>query len=50
MGISYAETLNLYKEFIEEYKDIENYTDTIAAFKIGSAAMLMGKQLFMEKA
>ena len=22
MGISYAETLNLYKEFIEEYKDI----------------------------
>ena len=23
MGISYAETLNLYKEFIEEYKDIE---------------------------
>ena len=50
MGISYAETLNLYKEFIEEYKDIENYTDTIAAFKIGSAAMLMGNSSLWKKA
>ena len=49
MGISYAETLNLYKEFIEEYKDIENYTDTIAAFKIGSAAMLMGNSSLWKK-
>ena len=49
MGISYAETLNLYKEFIEEYKDIENYTDSIAAFKIGSAAMLMGNSSLWKK-
>jgi len=49
IGISYAETLNLYKEFIEEYKDIENYTDTIAAFKIGSAAMLMGNSSLWKK-
>ncbi len=49
MGISYAQTLNIYKEFIEEYKDIENYVDTISAFKIGSAAILMGNSSLWKK-
>ena len=37
------------RKSFEEYKDIENYTDTIAAFKICSEAMLMGNSSLWKK-
>lgn len=41
---SYDEALNMYKEIISSYDNLEDFpTDNISAFKTGSAAMLVGK-------